>query len=91
MADPSPPKGRPDAPAEGPTRAFRVKFDDWMTELMAKDLGLTADAPAASGDAAPAELGQDGEHPQPPGPSAAAAGATTEGAVPGERTGRSSG
>jgi hypothetical protein len=62
MADPSRPEDsgapyRDDAPAgEGPTKAFRLKLDNWMEELLKKD--LDPDAPA---EAAPAE-----PEPQPP-------------------------
>lgn len=44
MSDESQPKG---PPGEGPTKAFQLKLDGWMSELMTKDFGLDADAPAA--------------------------------------------
>ena len=84
MSDPSAPKGRPDAPAEGPTKAFRLKFDGWMTELIRKDLGVGADAPdASSGPAAEPAVEPD--------PAAPPAGNAPDGTGPGEQTGRSSG
>jgi hypothetical protein len=54
MSDPSQPKGRPEAPAEGPTKAFKLKFEGWMTELLKQDLGLEAEAPPAADAAAEA-------------------------------------
>jgi hypothetical protein len=84
MPDPSQPKGRPDAPVEGQTKAFSLKFDGWMSELMKKDLGLEAEAPEAPGGAAP-------EAPAELEPPAAPGGNAPDGTVPGGRTGRSSG
>ena len=59
MSGPNEPKGPPGAPVEGPTKAFRVKFDGWMDELVVpgetpgvapldllRDLGLEPPAPA---------------------------------------------
>jgi hypothetical protein len=79
MSDPSQPKARPDAPAEGPTKTFRLKFDGWMTELLKKD--LAPDAPEAPGDASP-------EAPAEPEPTAAPGGNAPDGTAPGGQTGR---
>lgn len=44
MSDPSQPKGNP--PAESPTKAFVLKMDDWMTDLLKADLQADAEPPA---------------------------------------------
>lgn len=51
MSNPSEPKGPTGPPAEGPTKAFVVKIDGWLTDLMKKDLELDADPPAGEPDA----------------------------------------
>jgi hypothetical protein len=67
MSAPNEPKGPPGAPVEGPTKAFRVKFDGWMDELLPAGSG---EAPAASA----AELLRDlGLEPPPPADEPAAA------------------
>jgi hypothetical protein len=40
MADPTKPKG---ARPEGATRAFRIKMDGWMEEILKKDLDPEAE------------------------------------------------
>jgi hypothetical protein len=82
MSDPSQPKPRPDAPAESPTKAFSLKFDGWMTELLTKD--LAADAP----DAPDASSGTSPEAPAEPEAPAAEGGNAPDGTAPGGQPGR---
>jgi hypothetical protein len=46
MSNPNEPKAPPNPPVEGPTQAFRLKFDGWMAEMMKQDLGLDDTPPA---------------------------------------------
>jgi hypothetical protein len=79
MSGPNEPKGPPGAPVEGPTKAFRVKFDGWMDELIVpgeapgaaaldllRDLGLEPAAPADEPAAHPPAASPD--DPPPPKP-----------------------
>jgi len=45
MSDPNQPKAPPGPPAESPTKAFVLKMDGWLTDLMKQDLELDAAAP----------------------------------------------
>jgi hypothetical protein len=56
MSNPSEPKGPPGAPAEGATKAFVVKIDSWLADMVKQDFDLEADplAPLPTAPAAPA-------------------------------------
>jgi hypothetical protein len=68
MSNPSKPEAPPAPPTEGPTKAFSVKMEGWMADLMKDDLDPQAKpAPPASGDTAGAAPGDvEGERPAKP-------------------------
>lgn len=55
MSNPSQPKGPPGAPMESPTKAFVLKIDGWMADLMGADIESIPEAPPADPAAAPDE------------------------------------